>query len=66
MNNLHTKHGIPAAGRLCCICHEIEDEKQFLLHCRINAVEMEDLYAKNIEAYDDFRCLDDDEKMYIY
>ena len=64
MNNLHTKHGIPAARRLCCICHEIEDGKQFLLQCSINAGEIEDFYAKNIRAYDDFTHLDGEEKLF--
>ena len=61
----HTNPKTPVAERLCCICHEIEDEKHFVLHCSINAREREDFYTKIDQTDDDFRLLDDEEK-FVY
>ena len=61
----HTNPKTPVAERLCCICHEIEDEKHFVLHCSINAREREDVYTKIDQTDDDFRLLDDEEK-FVY
>ena len=62
----HTNPQTPVAERLCCICHEIEDEKHFILHCSINAREREDFYTKINQTDDDFRRLDDEEKNSLY
>ena len=43
----HTNPKTPVAERLCYICHEIEDEKHFLIHCSINARERGDFFEKN-------------------
>ena len=43
----HTNPQTPVAERLRYICHEIEDEKHFLIHCSINAREREDFLPKS-------------------
>ena len=61
----HTNPKTPVAERLCGMCHEIEDEKHFLIHCRMNARERDDFYSKIDRTDADFRHLDDEEK-FIY
>ena len=62
----HTNPKTPVAQRLCNMCHEIEDEKHFLLNCLMNAPERERFYNKITCIYHGFAHLDDDEKfLYI-
>ena len=57
---------IPIAETLYCICHEIGDYKHLLIHCSINACEMEDLiFMQNFIRTDDLWRLEDEEKMFV-
>ena len=56
----------PIAERLCYVCHEIENEKHFLIHCSINAREREDFFAKVNRNDDDFYIFRRRRKIYSY
>ena len=58
----HTNPKSPVADRVCVHCKVIEDEKQFLLKCDVNAFERQCFYEKISRVFDEFIYLNDDEK----
>jgi len=62
----HTNPKTPVSERLCNVCHVIEDEKHFLLHCNINRSEREDFYAKIARSNPDINRIDNDEDLFKF
>ena len=62
----HTKPKTPIEKRVCCTCNVIEDERHFLLHCKINYTERMQLYQKIVLNYPEFSTLNDNDKFNFF
>ena len=61
----HTKSQTSVADKNCLHHVVVEDEKDFLLNCYVNAAEIEYFFDKTSEIYDRFLSLNDDKFSHI-
>jgi len=58
----HTKPSTPVDQRNCNVCHVLEDEKHFLLHCQILTDERREFTSRILSKYPHFASMENDEK----